>query len=432
MKKLLSILLCGSLLLSGCGTSSNNTTGKVDKDNSEEVTKIKFWYAYTDKIQENNENMVKKFNETVGKEKGIEVIAEYQGAYDDVHQKLQAAHISGEVPAVSVMEIASIETFANNGLIVPLDEYIQKDNVDTSDFYEGLLENCIVNDNFYGLPYLRSTPILYLNTTLLSEAGLNPEGPKTWEGLETYARTIKEKTGKYGISMYSYDWVLEGFFLQHGTSILSEDRKSTNLNTNEGKEIFTFFQNLAKDNIIRTHSGDDSSKVSADILNQNAGMWFASTADLTKNLQIAEENNFEINTAFLPKAKEYGVPTGGCNLVITSKASDREKQAAWEFIKWITSPEQAAISTVTTGYVPTSKTVTETEAIQNLFKERPQFKVALDQLESYGHGRPMNKEYIEAKKELINVMDAVFVNLKDVNETLKTYQEKIDNILQGK
>lgn len=432
MKKLLSMLLCGALLLSGCGASYSNTTGKVDKDNSEEVTKIKFWYAYTDKIQENNENMVKKFNETVGKEKGIEVIAEYQGSYDDVHQKLQAAHISGEVPAVSVMEIASIETFANNGLIVPLDEYIQKDNVDTSDFYEGLLENCIVNDNFYGLPYLRSTPILYLNTTLLSEAGLNPEGPKTWEELETYARTIKEKTGKYGISMYSYDWVLEGFFLQHGTSILSEDRKSTNLNTDEGKEIFTFFQNLAKDDIIRTHSGDDSSKVSADILNQNSAMWFASTADLTKNLQIAEENNFEINTAFLPKAKEYGVPTGGCNLVITSKASDKEKQAAWEFIKWITSPEQAAISTVTTGYVPTSKTVTETEAIQNLFKERPQFKVALDQLESYGHGRPMNKEYVEAKKELINVMDAVFVNLKDVNETLKIYQEKIDNILQGK
>ncbi len=43
----------------------------------------------------------------------------------------------------------------------------------------------------------------------------------------------------------------------------------------------------------------------------------------------------------------------------------------------------------------------------------------------------MNKEYVEAKKELINVMDA-FVNLKDVNEILKTYQEKIDNILQGK
>ena len=94
MKKLLSILLCGALLLTGCGTSNNeNTMGQLPIDSSNDVTKIKFWYAYTDKIQENNENMVKKFNDTVGKEKGIEVIAEYQGAYDDVHQKLQAAHI---------------------------------------------------------------------------------------------------------------------------------------------------------------------------------------------------------------------------------------------------------------------------------------------------------------------------------------------------
>ena len=428
MKKLVSMLLCGVLLLTGCQASTQANTSTDNGD----VTQIKFWYAYTDKIQENNENMVKKFNETVGKEKGIEVIAEYQGAYEDVHQKLQAAHISGDVPAVSVMEIASIETFANNGLIIPLDEYIQKDNINTSDFYEGLLENCIVNDKFYSLPYLRSTPILYLNTTLLSQAGLNTEGPKTWEELETYARTVKEKTGKYGISMYSYNWILESFFLQQGSSILSDDKKSTNLYTEEGKEIFTFFQNLSKDNIIRCLSGEDSSKVTADVLNQNTAMWFSSTADLTKNLQIAEENNFEINTAFLPKAEQYGVPTGGCNLVITSKATDEEKQAAWEFIKWITSPEQASESTVTTGYVPTSKTATQTETIQTLFKDNPQFKVALDQLESYGHGRPMNKEYSEVQKELVNVMDAVWVNLLDIDTTLKTSQEKINNILQGK
>ncbi len=132
---------------------------------------------------------------------------------------------------------------------------------------------------------------------------------------------------------------------------------------------FVGFENFITlfDDIIRTHSGDDSSKVSADILNQNAGMWFDSTADLTKNLQIVEENNFEINTAFLPKAKEYGVSTGGCNLVITSKTSDKEKQVAWEFIKWITSPEQAAISTVTTGYVPTSK----------LLQKQKQYKIYL-------------------------------------------------------
>lgn len=69
---------------------------------------------------------------------------------------------------------------------------------------------------FYGLPYLISANILYLNTTMLIEAGLDPTGPKTWNELETYSRTIKEKLGKYGVSMYSDTWILEGLFLQQG------------------------------------------------------------------------------------------------------------------------------------------------------------------------------------------------------------------------
>lgn len=430
MKKLLSILLCVSLFLTGCTHLSVSKTTEVNE--KDDIVKIKFWYAYTDKIQENNINMAKKFNETIGKEKGIEIIPEYQGSYDDVHQKLQAGHISNEVPAVSVMEISSIKTFAQNGLIESLDPYIQKDNINTSDFYEGLLENCIVENSFYGLPYLRSTPILYLNTTMLKQAGLDPKGPQTWQELEDYSRDIKEKLGKYGLSIYSFPWVLEGFFLQQDSSILTEDETYTNIYTDKGKRVFSFFQDLAKDNVIRCHSGQDSTKVSTDALNQNAAMWFGSTADLTKNLQMAEENNYEIGTTFIPKDIQYGVPTGGCNLVIPSKATDKEKQAAWEFIKWITTPEQAAQSTVTTGYVPTSKKATSLDSIQNLFVTKPQFKVALEQLEKYGHGRPMKQEYIKSQKELINAMDAIWVNLQDIDTVLNSSSQKINNILQGK
>ena len=429
MKKLLFILTASSLLFTAC--SNNKNIEDNSSSNNENVTKIKFWYAYTDKIQENNENMAKKFNETVGKEKGIEVIPEYQGNYDDVHQKLQAAHISGNVPAISVMEISAIQNFAENSVIVPLEEYIERDNVDVLDFYKGLLENCVVDDKFYSLPYLRSTPILYLNSTILAEAGLDPKGPKTWDELDNYTRTIKEKTGKYGLSLTSDAWVLEGLFLQNNSSVINEDINKTNLNSPEGKKIFSFFQNLIKDKAVRALSGEDSSKVTADIINQNTAMWFASTADLTKNLQIAKENNFELNTSFLPKAEQYGVPTGGYNLVIPSKASDKEKEAAWEFIKWVTSPTQAVESSIATGYVPTSKTSAESEEIKELFKEKPQFKVALDQLHQYGHGRPMNSSYSEVKKEFINTMDAVWVNLKDINSILDQNAEKINTILQN-
>ena len=71
----------------------------------------------------NNIELTELFNETVGKEKGIHVTAEYQGTYDELHQKLQAAYVANQTPEITVMEIGSIRTFAENGVLEPLDSY---------------------------------------------------------------------------------------------------------------------------------------------------------------------------------------------------------------------------------------------------------------------------------------------------------------------
>ena len=43
----------------------------------------------------------------------------------------------------------------------------------------------------YGVPYLRSTPVLYYNKTLFKKAGLNPEeGPKNWEELASFSKQL--------------------------------------------------------------------------------------------------------------------------------------------------------------------------------------------------------------------------------------------------
>lgn len=397
---------------------------------SGETVELTYWYSWTDKIQENNENLVKQFNETVGAEKGIHVTAEYQGSYDDLHQKLQAAYVAGTTPDVTVMEIASIKTFADNGVLQPLTSYIERDGVDMTDFYEGLMSNCRVGEDWYGLPYLRSTPILYMNTTLLEQAGLDPAGPKNWEELATYCRTIKEKTGAYGLSMYSYIWMFEAYMLEQGSSILSADETTTNINTEEAKYVLKFFKDLIDEGAVRCVAGTDSSKVDADYMNQNCAMWVTSTANLTKALSVAEENGFAINTCFIPANKTYGVPTGGCNLIMTSSIPDDHKEASWEFIKWMTAAEQSAYASSYTGYVPNSKSASATETIQGLYQSTPQFKVALDQLEQYSYGRPMNPGYAQSSDELVAVMDAIWVNGADIDETVAAAEPKINAMLQ--
>lgn len=435
-KKTISALLIMTTILlgiTGCGASSDassevsaNTNTTASKDNA--VTEITYWYAWTDKIQQNNIDLTDEFNQTVGKEKGIHVTAEYQGTYDDVHQKLQAAYIAGEAPNVAVMEIASIKTFAMNGVLEPLDPYIKASNVDMSDFQQGLMQNSYYDDVCYGLPYLRSTPIMYMNTTLLKEAGLDTSGPKTWDELAEYAKTVHDKTGKYGISQYSYIWTFEAFMLEHGSSILDDTETATNINSDAAKEIINFYKALKADGVSHQLSSGESDKLKADVMNQDTAIWFSSTGDLTNNLQIAKDNGFEIETAFIPMAKSYGVPTGGCNLIVTNSGTEKEKQAAWEYVNWMTSTEQTIKASKNTGYLPTRTSAKDSDAMNALYKEIPQYKVALDQLE-YSTGRPMNPGYAEASKMIVDALDAVWINDANVDTTLENLEKQVNAVL---
>jgi sn-glycerol 3-phosphate transport system substrate-binding protein len=421
-RKTFALVLTLALALAGSGFSALAQSAPVE---------LTYWYCWTDKIQENNINLTNQFNETVGKEKGIHVTAEYQGTYDDCHQKLQAGFVAGSMPDVSVMEIASIKTFAENGVIEPLSPFIERDQVDMSDFFQGLLENCKVGDTWYGVPYLRSTPVVYMNTTLLEKAGLDPAGPKDYAELAEYCKTLKEKLGVYGLSMSCDIWMLEAFMFEAGTSVLNDDQTKTNIASPEAIQMLKYFKDLEEKGTIRVVAGPDYKKVQADVMNQQTAMWLTSTADLTYNLSVAKENGFEINTCFFPKNVSYGVPTGGCNLVMAAKIADDHKQAAWEFIKWMTDKEQTAYASSFTGYVATRKSALDTDTMKKTYEEKPQFKVALDQLNQYGHGRPMNPGYAEGRQILTSLLESIWVNGGDVDQEAPAAAEKVDAALQG-
>lgn len=449
--RLLSTLMTTCLtmgLLAGCGSSAQTQEAQnteinadavaqadaVSADNTTEsdaqdVTEIKYWYCWTGATQENNIELAEKFNETIGKEKGIHVTAEYQGTYDECHQKLQAAFVAGETPAVSVMEISTIRRFAESGMLETLDSYVNASGVDMSDFYEGLLPNCYVDDTIYGLPYLRSTPIMYCNNTILNEAGWDYQDIKTWDDLEAAARAVHEKTGKYGVSQYSYLWTLDAFMIEHGSGTLNDTEDATMLNTAEGKEVIGFWKKLIDDGVVHAYNHTEYEKVTTDVQNLGTAIWFGSTGSLKDNLAIAEELGFELGTAFIPKALEYGTPTGGCCVVMMSNISDEEKQAAWEFIKFMTETEQAINSSIKTGYLPSRKSAGESETMQKYFEEMPLAKVALDQLSFVKRAAYSNPNYIEAGAEIEKAMDAIYINDADIDSTLAELETKVNKIL---
>lgn len=433
MKKFLVFLFISLIVLvtTACQSSEGAATSEgenPDNETSGDKVEISFWYAWADKIGENNENLVKMFNESQDE---IHVTAEYQGTYDDLHAKTQAAFAAGNAPEVTMNEIASIGVFAKSGMTESLTPFVEQDEINIDDFNPGLMGNSYVNDELYGLPYLRSTPILYLNKTMLEEAGLDPEGPKNWKEFEEYARALTVEGEQVGMSMPVDIWFFEAFVAQGGGKMISEDGKTAEFNGEAGVEALEFWKKLSSEGLLKVPVGEEAGdQVKQDFANQRAGMIFSSTADLSYVLSLAEENNFELGTTFMPANEQYGVPTGGANLVMTAGLDEEKQDAAWEFIKWMTAKEQTIYASEYTGYLPSRLSAVDSEEMQALYEEKPQFKVAVDQLQ-YGHARPMEEAYPEIAMMLMDEMSRTILeeDLKP-KEALDTAAEKANQLLK--
>jgi sn-glycerol 3-phosphate transport system substrate-binding protein len=295
-----------------------------------------------------------------------------------------------------------------------LTPFVKGDNVDMKDFIPGLMGNSYVDNKLYGLPYLRSTPLLYVNRTILKEAGLDPNGPKNWKELEEYARKITVPGKRVGLTMPVDIWYYEAFVAQSGGKMISDDGKKAEFNSEAGIEPVKFMLKLLKEGTVKIPTTDDAGNLAKiDFQNLRSAMLFSSTADLTKQMQVAAEAGFELGTSYMPANKSYGVPTGGCNLVMTAKLPKEKQDAAWKFINWMTSKEQTIYASSFTGYLPSRISAVNSEDMKKLYAEKPLFKVAVDQLE-YARPRPMLKVYPEIAK---NIKDQISLAIVDPTVT---------------
>ena len=434
MKKLSYLLMFTVmiLVLAACGnseaTGSSGDSGSDSEGNG--PIEITYWYAWGDKIGENNENLVEQFNEMQDE---IHVTAEFQGSYDELHSKTQAAFAAGNAPEVTQNEIASIETFAKSGMTQDLTAFVEEDadEVDMDDFNPGLMGNSYVDDKLYGLPYLRSTPIVYINKTMFEEKGIDPASIQTWEDFQSAAENLTDDE-HVGISMPVDIWFYEAFVAQAGGEMVNENGEIA-FNGEGGVEALNLWKEMVEAGTMRVPGGEPlqaADMARQDFATGRAGMYFSSTADLTLMLQLAEENGYELETIMFPENEQRSVPTGGANLVMTTGLDEEKQQAAWEFIKFMTAPEQTAYASEYTGYLPSRLSAVESDTMQELYEEKPQFKVAVDQLQ-YGNARPMIEGYPEVVKILIEEIQRLMLDPSlEAGDVLDQAAERSANVIK--
>ena len=158
---------------------------------------------------------------------------------------------------------------------------------------------------------------------------------------------------------------------------VSEDGKQAYFDTPENIEALQFWLDLQNKYKVMQPGIVQWTDLPTQFLGGKVAMIYHTTGNLTN---ISKNATFEFGTAFLPGNKQLGAPTGGGNFYISAGISPERQKAAWEFIKFATSPERLAQWNIDTGYVAPRASSFETQLMKDYWARMPQAKVAFEQI----------------------------------------------------
>jgi sn-glycerol 3-phosphate transport system substrate-binding protein len=318
----------------------------------------------------------------------VNIEAIYAGSYSDAGQKALTAARGGQPPQLSVLLSTQMYALIDEDVIVPFDAYVTDAEKASwiGGFYASFMENSQFEGQTYGIPFQRSTPVLYWNKEAFAAAGLDPETPPAnWDEMVEMGKalTLKDDNGnvtQWGVRIPSAGfpyWLFQGLTTPAG-AILAEGGTKVNFNDPKVVEALEYLVDLSKEyEIMQPGSIEWGPTPKAFFEGETAMMW-TTTGNLTN---VRNNAPFDFGVAMLPAKERRGAPTGGGNFYLFKDSTDEQKQAAVDFVKWITAPEQAAAWSIATGYIAPRPDTWDTDTMKAYTDAFPPALVARDQLE---------------------------------------------------
>jgi len=348
-----------------------------------EPIQLNFWYPVDlgGGLAKVVSGMVADFNKD---NPDIRVTATYTGNYDVTMQKIQASKLAGNLPDVAVTEISSVSVLAALGAAQPLDELVAgsggKQFLDR--FWPSMLLNCGYGGKVYGVPFQRSTPVMYYNKDAFAAAGLDPEKPPlTWDELASTAEKLTSREGgrvtRWGLELplEAFGWFYYALTYANGGETLSADGTKVLWDDPKNLEALQYWYDLVNKYKVTpayTPWNDGPQEFAA---GRAAIVWHStgSQAFMRQNVK------FRWGLGRIPKHTQFGPPSGGGNMLMYATEPARRK-AAWTFMTWMSDPQQAARWSIASGYLATNIASWDRPEMQALLKEHPEVAVTKEQL----------------------------------------------------
>lgn len=436
-KKFLPLVLTVTMALTtlaGCGASSQETGLSVSKSINKEKTTITFWHSMGGVNGEALNHLVDKFNSE--NDKGIHVDAQYQGEYDDSINKLKSAQL-GNMGA-DLVQIYDIGTrfMIDSGWITPMQELIDKDKYDVSKIEPNIAAYYTVDNKLYSMPFNSSTPILYYNKDMLNKAGIK-DAPKSFAEIKKISGDLTSKGGATNaISLGIYGWFFEQFICKQGLHYADNGNgrggaaTAVEFDKNDAAlKILTAWKSLY-DKGCTANVGRGGDAGLADFSAGKSAMTLGSTASLKQILKDVD-GKFEVGTAYFPSVvdgSKGGVSIGGASLWALNNKDEAKKEATWEFVKFLISPESQAYWNANTGYFPVTTDAKNEQVYKDNVAKYPQFETAIDQLHSTApqYAGALLSVFPEARQTVETQIENMLNGKQNPEETVKVMADSIN------
>jgi len=319
---------------------------------------------------------------------GVRLKPIYSGSYQDSITKALTAVKSGEPPVMSILLSTDMFTLIDEDAIVPFDELIKtpEDQAWLKSFYPGFMENSQTGGKTWGIPFQRSTIVLYWNKEMFKEAGLDPNRPPaSWKEMLDYAQKLTKRDASNNVTQWGVQipssgfpyWLFQALAIQNGVNLMNAAGTETYFDRTEVVEALQYWVDLANRYKVHPPGIVDWGTTPKDFFERKMAMMWTTTGNLTN---VKSNAKFDFGVAMLPAGKQRGSPTGGGNFYIFKKSTPAQREAAFKFVRWVTTPQRAAQWGIDTGYVAVRADAFETPAMKQYVAGFPAAAVALDQL----------------------------------------------------
>ncbi len=309
----------------------------------------------------------------------------YAGGYVDTLTKAVTATKAGNGPQMALLLAVDAYSLVDDELIVPFDTKTRDNQAWLDSFYPAFMRNGQIDGRIWGIPFQRSTIVLYWNKDAFREAGLDPErAPATWAEHAEFARKLTRREGervtRWGVQIpgtgFTY-WLYQGLVAEAAGELANANGTKVDFTSPAAVEALQYWIDL--DRVQHAHPPGiaEWGTTPRDFLEGKVAMIWTTTGNLTN---IKANAKFPFGVAMLPEQKRRGSPTGGGNFHMFKDASPAQQVASVRFLQWLTTPERAAQWSIDTGYVAVRPDAWETPAMQAYVASFPQAAVARDQL----------------------------------------------------